>query len=184
MEGINRKKVISHICVVCVASDGESRRRAALVEEYTKTELPSHSPTRAKVDGFRFMDYITGEDKIIINNDYNHVFKCIQNRVLRIEDICVEGTWITPSTIQRHLLDSESSKSHVHTMFNPSDHQDVPTAYNLLLDPWSLPPASPTDTREAIRTYSKLCYHLVAPYTHVDLSLSEQLEHLSTAAHL
>lgn len=75
-------------------------------------------------------------------------------------------------------------------MFNPSDRQDVPTAYNLLQDLWTIPSVSDdlrpsyVKTREAIRTWGTLCYHLVTPYTCVDLSLSEQLEHLSAAAHL
>ncbi|KJA17189.1 hypothetical protein HYPSUDRAFT_118800, partial [Hypholoma sublateritium FD-334 SS-4] len=38
--------------------------------------------------------------------------------------------------------------------------------------------------RKALWIFGKLLYHLVFPYLCVDLTLSEQIEHLSTAVHL
>ncbi|KAJ7071923.1 hypothetical protein B0H15DRAFT_957428 [Mycena belliarum] len=75
-------------------------------------------------------------------------------------------------------------------MLNPEDKQDVKVACTLLKDIWSLPAAPEgsrlgfASVREAVRTIGALFYHLVFPYLCVDLSLSEQLEHLSAAAHL
>ena len=40
------------------------------------------------------------------------------------------------------------------------------------------------DVREALHVYGQLAYHLIFPYICTELSLSEQLEHLSVASHL
>ena len=71
------------------------------------------------------------------------------------------------------------------------DKQDVDLTYKLLKDLWSLPPADPgkftqtyVDIWEALCVYGQLTYHLIFPYICMELSLSEQLEHLSSAAHL
>jgi hypothetical protein len=80
--------------------------------------------------------------------------------------------------------------NHIRAVLNPEDKQDVKLAFNLLHAIWSL---SRTTTnrnpgfvkaREALWTFSKFLYHTVVPYLCVDLSLSEQLEHLSASAHL
>lgn len=75
-------------------------------------------------------------------------------------------------------------------MFNPDNQQDVKIAFDLLKDIWSMPqntsnprPGS-QEARKALWILGKVLYHTVFPYLCVDLSLSEQLEHLSAAAHL
>jgi len=64
-------------------------------------------------------------------------------------------------------------------------------AFDLLKDIWTLPrkctnTASPgiSAAREALWILGKLLFHLVFPYLCVNLSLSEQIEHLSAGAHL
>jgi len=62
--------------------------------------------------------------------------------------------------------------------------------FDMLKDIWTLPRKS-TNTnpgisaaREALWILRKLLFHLIFPYLCVDLSLSEQIEHLSAGAHL
>jgi hypothetical protein len=63
-------------------------------------------------------------------------------------------------------------------------------AFNMLKDIWSLPHSSINschgflEAQEALWILGKLLYHMVFPYLCVDLSPSEQIEHLSAAAHL
>ena len=71
------------------------------------------------------------------------------------------------------------------------DKQDVVLAYQLLKDLWSLPPSNLdscnqvySEVRDALRLYGRFSYHLIFPYICTELSLSEQLQHLSTAIHL
>src|SRR5882672_2072478 len=83
------------------------------------------------------------------------------------------------------------SADHIRSLFNPDDQQDVKMAFDLLKDIWTLPRKSTNTTspgisaaREALWILGKLLFHLVFPYLCVDLSLSEQIEHLSAGAHL
>src|SRR6266851_7934968 len=76
-------------------------------------------------------------------------------------------------------------------MLDPTDKQDVDLAYRLLKDLWTLPLANPgksmqmyVDVHKPLHVYGQLAYHLIFPYICMELSLSEQLEHLSVATHL
>ena len=91
----------------------------------------------------------------------------------------------------KHLQDSGLSNAHIDSVLYPTDKQDIVLVYRLLKDLWSLPPANPdlrtqpyTEVREALRLYGQLSRYLIFPYICVELALSEQLEHLSTAMHL
>ena len=94
--------------------------------------------------------------------------------------------------IRKHFKDTgRFTDAHIGCVLDPSDKQDVVLAYDLLKDLWTLPPADPAsstltyiNTREALRIYGDLSWHLMFPYICVELSLSEQLEHLSMAIHL
>jgi len=93
--------------------------------------------------------------------------------------------------IRKHLRDSGFTDAHISHVLNPTDKQDVVLAYSLLKDLWSLPMANPVSStptyikvREALCIYGKLSYHLIFPYICIEVSLSEQLEHLSVAVHL
>jgi hypothetical protein len=82
------------------------------------------------------------------------------------------------------------SVDHINSIFNPKDSQDVKLAFDMLKDVWTLPRHAGSsrpgfsDAREALWILGKLLFHMVFPFLCVDLSLSEQLEHLSAAAHL
>ncbi|KJA25396.1 hypothetical protein HYPSUDRAFT_53262 [Hypholoma sublateritium FD-334 SS-4] len=86
--------------------------------------------------------------------------------------------------------DGETRPDHIGAIFNPEDQQDVKMAFNMLKDIWTLPRTSDgsnpgfLSAREALWILGKLLYHMVFPYLCVDLSLSEQIEHLSAAAHI
>lgn len=190
LNATNDMEETTHLRIVSKASDGEKRRGAALAEICCDRPLPPTSPIYPALSDCELMDFLTGEDDITLDKDYKHVFKRLRNNVLRIKGFCVNGISVTPSAVRQHLLDSGLSAAHVHSVFKPNDKQDVLLSYNLLRDLWTLAPAPSSKSslyvqkREAIRTYGQLCYHLVHPYICVDLSLAEQLEHLSAAAHL
>jgi len=73
----------------------------------------------------------------------------------------------------------------------PEDKQDVKLAFNMLKDIWNLP-RTPTGNpslgflvaRESLWVLGILLFHMVFPYLCIELSLSEQLEHLSATVHL
>jgi len=63
-------------------------------------------------------------------------------------------------------------------------------AFDLLKDIWTLPRSTDNTrpgfqtAREALWILGKVLFHMVLPYLCVDLSLSEQVDHFSAAAHL
>ena len=137
------------------------------------------------------LDLFIGMDNITADKDYKHVFKRLRNTLLREKGSVVLGIKLTRGLIRRHLLDCGHYSEHITRILDPTDKQDVDLAYKLLKDLWSLPPADPgkstqtyVDVREALRVYGQLANHLIFPYICTTLSLSEQLEHLSVAAHL
>lgn len=151
-----------------------------------------------------FMDFHVGFDDLTPDKDWKHVFKWIWNLMLQEHGIVIDhthGTFtqssrIMPSILWVHFTAKGATSEHIRASFNPKDLQDVCIAFNMLKDVWSLPrtPSTPSlgnghspgflNVHEALCIFGKLLVHTVFAYVCVDLSLSEQLEHLSAAAHL
>ena len=191
IEAAETKRTATNLRIVSIASDGETRRGTSLVILTFKRKLAHDSDIYPLLNSLRLMDLHVGDDDLTADKDYKHVFKRLRNLLLRERGVVIMGFQVTPAIIRRHLQSMDMSSAHIHAIFNPDDKQDVKLAFDLLKDIWSIPPASSSESRpnflaarEALRTLGKLLYHMVFPYLCVDLSLSEQLEHLSAAAHL
>lgn len=155
-----------------------------------KLRIAETSPLYALLGDMRLFNLQTGKDGITLDKDYKHVFKRLRNTLLRENGIVVDGCRVTPRALRRHLLDSGMTWSQVDSLLNPEDKQDVVLMYTLLRAIWSISdaPAGSLDSyktvRSALKIYGRFCYFLVAPYVQIHLSLSEQLEYLSRAAHM
>ena len=175
---------------ICISSDGESRRGEALVIETFKHPLTPHSPIYPFLHVLPLMNLEVGEDDLTADKDYKHIFKRLRNLFLRLRGFMVHGIHITQAVVRSHLRSNDVDPIRVDNLLKPEDKQDVKLAYDLLREIWSLPPASApsrpgfSDTHDAFRTLGALCRHLLLPFICVDLSLSEQLTHLSAAAHM
>ncbi|KAJ3548106.1 hypothetical protein NMY22_g1393 [Coprinellus aureogranulatus] len=192
LDGVNHVKDKTKIRIVSLASDGESRRGAAMVLLTFKRLLSESSPIYRHLAPLSLMNRHVGDDDITCDKDWKHIFKRFRNLLLRERGVVVDHFRITPAIIKQHLRDAGKSKEHVNSVTNPEDLQDVKLAFDLLHDIWSLPTLEPNSSanpgyrkaREALRLLGRLLHHLVYPYLCIDLSLSEQLEHLSAASHL
>jgi hypothetical protein len=139
-----------------------------------------------------FSNLFVGDDDLTCDKDYKHVFKRFRNLFVRPRGVTVNSRRITPDTITNQFKSEGLSADHIRSLFNPDDKQDVKMALDMLKDVWSLPRASSStnsnrgflENREALWILGKFLFHLVFPYICIDLSLSEQIEHLSAAAHL
>jgi len=75
-------------------------------------------------------------------------------------------------------------------LLNPDDRQDVTLMYQLLKAIWELPPPLATlgpvfsAARLALNILGRFLFHLAMPYIDIHLTLRDQLQHLSTAAHM
>lgn len=176
--------------IISIASDGESRRGQALSILTLIRELDPTSPIFPFLSHLIFMNLLVGDDDRTGDKDLKHVLKRIRNALLRKLGILVGDVLITPSVLRAHLISNGMPGYKADYLLDPKDKQDVVLMLGLLRAVWSLPPAdhgrSPAfiASRNALRTLGSLFKHLVLPYICVDLSLSEQLTHLSFAAHL
>jgi hypothetical protein len=180
----------TNLRTICIASDGESRRGEALVRLTFKRELVPTSPIYDSLIVLPLMNLRVGDDDLTADKDYKHVFKRLRNLLLREKGLTVHGVHLKPSVIRSHFFDNNITLTRANYLLNPNDRQDVKLAYDMLHEIWSLPDSAPDkrpgffQARKAIRTLGALFRHIVMPYICVDLSLSEQLVHLSAAAHL
>jgi len=149
------------------------------------------SPIYDQLAHLALMDCFVGPDNITVDKDYKHIFKWLRNALLCENGCVILNIHLTRVLIGKHLKDSGLTDTHTNYVLDPTDKQDIVLAYGLLKDLWSLPlvdPLSSTPTYikscKALHTYSDMSYHLIFPYICVNLSLAEQLEHLSTVAHL
>ncbi|KDR69495.1 hypothetical protein GALMADRAFT_44896, partial [Galerina marginata CBS 339.88] len=190
LKGINELQDKTKLRVVTLASDSETRRGSSFIQLTFKSRLSRSSPIYPLLKSLDFLNMHVGEDDLTCDKDWKHVFKRWRNLLLRRRGVVVNGLRITPDIIRNHFKSSGLSADYIRSLFNPEDQQDVKMAFDMLKDIWSLPRSSSNshrgfmDAREALWTLGKLLYHMVFPYLCVDLSLSEQIEHLSAAAHL
>lgn len=190
IDGVDSQKANTNIRIVSLTSDGESRRGVALAKLTFKGKLAEGSDIYGQLSGLPFLDLHVGDDNITADKDYKHVFKRLRNLLMREKGVVANGTRVTPSIIKAHLQAENISADHIRAITNPDDKQDVKLAFNKLKAVWSLPRTT-TNTnpgfvkaRHALWVYGQFLRHLVYPCICVDLTLSQQLEHLSAAAHL
>ncbi|KAJ7653861.1 hypothetical protein B0H17DRAFT_957128, partial [Mycena rosella] len=188
--GVNSKRDLTGLRIISLASDGESRRGKAFVEMTFVRKISRESNIYELLQDLELMNFWVGEDDLTGDKDYKHVFKRARNRLIRLLGMQIFGFQITPTVIRVHLQHAGLSTDHINSILRPEDKQDVKLAFELLKDIWSLPVAPEgsrpgfVTARNALRLVGSLYYHLLFPYLCVDLTLSEQLEHLSAAAHL
>ena len=143
VDASNRKKDITRIHVISLASDGESRRGKALAKLTYVTPLSPSLLIYDQLVHLDSFDCFVGQDDITADKDYKHVFKQLHNTVLREKGCVVRGVKVTCRLIRKHLQDSGLSNTHIDSVLDPTDKQDVVLVYRLLKDLWSLPPADP-----------------------------------------
>ncbi|KZS88961.1 hypothetical protein SISNIDRAFT_417371 [Sistotremastrum niveocremeum HHB9708] len=179
--------------VMCVASDGESRRGLSFNILTMQSPLSDTSPIYPLLSPLTLLDLNVGKDDLTGDKDYKHVFKRFRNLLLRAKGLQVDGVHINRSTLSSHFHLEGLKEDRIHSLLNPDDKQDVVLAYNLLKEIYLLKPPTASQVlekpafarnRRALNILGKLFGQLLAPYTSIDMSLSEQLSHLSTAAHM
>jgi hypothetical protein len=103
----------------------------------------------------------------------------------------LDGVVLTPQLIKAHLLNASTlDERGINALLSPKDKQDVKLMYDLLTSIACLHDANATNSPAEQQTWGllvllgKLYAHLLEAYTNVDLTLHQQLTHLSAAAHL
>jgi hypothetical protein len=172
---------------ICIASDGEAKHGDALVIQTMVSELSPDSMIYTHLCPLEFLNLLVGPDDITADKDF---IKHLRNVFMCAKGVEILGFCVTLSILHSHLESNSVSSPHLRSLLNPNDKQDVVLAYLLLKEIWSLPSPPPNcDPAFALawhtlNVYGDFAQHLMLPYVCIDLSLGEQLVHLSTAAHL
>jgi hypothetical protein len=174
----------------CFSTDGDARRRRALISITLDRQLPETSPIHRILAPLPLFDLSCGEDDVTADFDYKHVLKRFRNTLLRQKGVIINGVSLSTSTIKAHLVADGMASYSADTLLAPNDKQDVVLMLKLLHSISLLKPSAESDkpttksTRRVLRLLGKLYGHLLSAYTDITLSLSEQLVHLSAASHL
>lgn len=153
--------------------------------------LPGVSELHEKLGDMVLFNYLCGDEEITGDIDYKHILNRLHNTLLWLKCMTLDGVVLTPQVIKAHLLKAGiKDKYATNFLLSPADKQDVKLMYDLLTSIAMLPPCTPDDpvgeqqSRSILRLVGQLYAHLLDAYTNVDLSLHQQLTHLSAAAHL
>ncbi|KAF8875597.1 hypothetical protein CPB84DRAFT_1752637 [Gymnopilus junonius] len=166
----------------CITSDGDSRRCRALIA-ITLTSTPSPmSKLHHLLSSLPFFNLKCSNDELTCDFDWKHVLKRFHNTLLRmLKGMTLNGIPIIACGMPESTADA---------LLAPNDKQDVVLMIKLLHSISLLPPASSTDspmiqaTRRVLHLLGRIYHHLLSAYLDVELSLHDQLVHLSAAAHL
>ncbi|KAJ7911780.1 hypothetical protein B0H13DRAFT_2479992 [Mycena leptocephala] len=175
------------------ATDGESSRRRAGYDQFVKDKFPSTSPIFGTLAGMAGLNIFTGLHSITLDFDYKHIFKrlCTLIRSAAGMALC-NGRIINPAVLTRFLarLPDQSDES-VRKILFPDDPQDVPRAVELMESiieilscDFGQAEADAAADLDSIRLLALLLKSILAPFITPTMSLSEQMTHLSTYAHL
>ncbi|KAJ6553179.1 hypothetical protein B0H19DRAFT_949797 [Mycena capillaripes] len=85
MEALERKKELTHLRTICLASDGETRRGSAFMIKTWKRRLPERSNIYQLLTALylKFMNLMVGDDDLTADKDPKHVDKCLRNSIIR-----------------------------------------------------------------------------------------------------
>ncbi|KAF7970371.1 hypothetical protein HWV62_24292 [Athelia sp. TMB] len=179
----------------CIGTDGDARRRRALVPLTLVRPLPPVSPIFSRLSPLSLFNLLCGLDDLTSDPDWKHILKRFRNTLLRLQGIKIDGTLITASIIEAHLIQGGMSESAARAVLSPNDKQDVVLMIQLLDTIAQLPeePTTPAnapnfatmqESRRILRLLGAIYRNLLEAYMHPSLTLHEQLVRLSTAAHL
>ncbi len=156
-------------------------------------ELSSESPIHPLLSLLKLMNLHVSGDDLTADKDYKHVFRRLHSLFIWQSGIFIAGIHITLSILSNHLASNGLHLYQIQSLLNLSNKQDVVLMFKLLQAVWSLPPPTPADHEKhlgyaqaciALNLLGQMCFYLVMPYLNIDLSLWEQLEYLSAAAHI
>lgn len=182
----------SNLRLYCIATDGDSRRRRALVPLTYAAPLSQTSRIFALLSPLKLFNLMCGIDELTMDFDYKHTAKRFRNTLIRTKGIQIDGISVTPSVVKHHLMLTGHTSDMADALLVPNDKQDVGLMYRLLYAIAELPPSSSSDelsptarsSRRVLHLLGQLYRLLLDPYSDIMLSLHEQLSKLSAAAHI
>lgn len=183
-------KVPRALRLLCVGTDGAGQRQNALIKLTMAQKIPTFSPLYPTVSLLRLFFDLVGPDDLTHNPDWKHDLKRLRNNLIRSKGLTVDGVPISTGIIKEHLKIHSVTPIASDRLLALNDRQDVVLTLQLLNAIAHLSPSSEADEPSSrsscriLRLLGTIYLSLLEAYLDVSLSLSQRLEHLSTATHL
>ncbi|KIO25132.1 hypothetical protein M407DRAFT_211121, partial [Tulasnella calospora MUT 4182] len=180
----------SHGEIWSFSSDGDGTRRRAMHKAFMCQELPSSTPIHRIISPLKLMNMRVGPTLITPNFDPKHIFKRYATMIRGNDGILINHSHLQCAEIRKYLYNHpqfENSSSTISSLFDGKDHQNVPKAVRLLRAVASvrdIPGIQSKPDARHIVLLGHLLDSLLLPFITPHLTLSDQLTHLSTTAHL
>ncbi|KAL0575072.1 hypothetical protein V5O48_006891 [Marasmius crinis-equi] len=171
-----------------IASDGDSKRRAALYIICMTHELSKTDPLYKLLERLTGLNKFTSDGGITMDFDFKHLFKRICTLLCSKEGMLVNSTVVNKHLLSEWLLRLENvSQLLAYRLLNPKDAQSVPRAIDLMKlvkELRNVPSRNPSEdsTSVALRLFGEIIHELLQPFVSPALSLTEQVQHLLTLA--
>ncbi|KAI0370301.1 hypothetical protein BV20DRAFT_944684, partial [Pilatotrama ljubarskyi] len=176
-----------HGPIWCITTDGDGMFRRAKFLFLLAHELDPAPPLHQKLYLLKGLNLKTGPDGITMDADYKHINKRFATLLRHREGNLVLNSIINRDTLARFLLKLPGmNPAKVAELIDPSDHQNVPKAVQLLqkvraLTDLEASKFTPSEHKShvALCLLGELFYAFLEPFFNLDLTLSEQLNLLS-----
>jgi hypothetical protein len=180
-----------HGPIVTYASDGDGVSRAARHQMCTEASLDEVDPElNAVLSRLIGLNTMVSKDGATHSCDFKHLWKRWCTGLRSPDGIIVFGTLIRARDFEEALTELGFSEDEAKQLFDWKDKQNVPKATLLLQSLKKLEPL-PTDAdrrlqnkRTAICFLAEMLSYFLMPFIDSSMSLSDQIESLSTYAHL
>ncbi|KAJ7022323.1 hypothetical protein C8F04DRAFT_971636 [Mycena alexandri] len=174
------------------ASDGESVHRLAMHKLFMQHLLDEDSELWELLGSLLGFNLQCDSKGRVADKDPKHLFKRLCTLLRSAEGILIGDVVINRVMLTQHLLHIENmTLEAINNLIDPSDHQNVPKAVQLLegiIRLYSEPVTGLDPTllkgRKAIALLAEILHSLLTPFVDVTLSLSEQITRLAKYAHL
>ena len=173
-----------------LATDGESSFRKLRATLGLCQPLNRESPIGRLLYELPGLNLYTGSHGLLTTSDPKHIIKRFATLIRSKSGIQISGTTLMPQDARNTLQCYPMTEKQADALLDPADKQNVPKAVNLVASLAEIEkrqylklPSIGARIRRTIFLAKVLSYFLDA-FTHVEMSLSEQIRSLSTYAHL
>ncbi|KDN36505.1 hypothetical protein RSAG8_10801, partial [Rhizoctonia solani AG-8 WAC10335] len=169
-------------------TDGDPKQRRIFHRYCIRAKLLPTSKLYPALGSLPLFNTFCGPDEITHDGDFKHEEKHFATALRSKDGIMVANTLISSGHIRLLVasLPGETLAS-VTPLFDVTDHQNVPNANRLLCLVYQasqLPDIVLAPEHQSFVILGELLHSFTQPFTNPTLSLSQQLTHLSTCAHL
>ena len=175
-----------------LATDGESSFRKLRATLGLRQLLNPESPMGRLLCQLPGLNLYTGSHGLLTTSDPKHIIKRYATLIRSKSGIQISGTTLMPQDARNTLQCYPMTEKQADALLDPADKQNVPKAVILVAtlaeiekrpEQYQKLPSIGARIRRTIFLAKVLSYFLDA-FTHVEMSLSEQIRSLSTYAHL